>query len=71
MRIALFSQAAIDRTRGYSLKLCQERFRLDIRRNFFIEGVAKRWNGLSREVVESLSLRVSKKQLDVACSAMV
>lgn len=34
MRIGLFSQAARNRTRGDSLKLCQKRFRLDIMKNF-------------------------------------
>jgi len=40
-------------------------------KNFFTEGVVGHWNRLPREVVESPSLEVFKKHIDMALQNMV
>ena len=47
------------------LKLCQERYRLNMRKNF-PERAVLQWHRLPREVVESPSLEVFQSRVDVA-----
>lgn len=50
---------------GDGLKLYQELIKLDIRKYFFSERMVRCWNGLSREMIDSLSLEVFQKHLGV------
>jgi len=69
--IGLFSQGTSDGTRGNGLKLRQGRFRLEMRKNFFTEGVVRRGHRLPRAVGECPSLEGFRKRLDVALWDMV
>ena len=61
---ALFTRAPPGVTRNHAHKLTESRFKLDIRKNFFMVRVAKIWNGFAREVVLSHTLGVFKRRLD-------
>ena len=67
----LITRVDSDRTRGNGFKLRQERFRLDIRRNFFTQRVVTHWNRLSKEVVDAPSLEASKARLDAALGSLL
>jgi len=69
--IGLFSQVTSGRMKGSGLKLCQGRFRLDIRKNVFPARVVRHWTRLPRAVGESPSLEGFKKRADVALGDMI
>ena len=64
-----FSQAT-NRTRGDGHELCQRRFRVDIKKNFFSQRVVRRWNGCPGRWW-SRHLAVFKRCLDEELQDMV
>jgi len=69
--VGVFSQVTSNRTRGNGLNLCEGRFRLDIRKNFFTEKAVKNWNRHPKEVVGSPFLEVFKRHVEVALRDLV
>ena len=59
------------RTKGNGFKLREERFRLDIKKLFFIQRMVTYWNRLRREVVAVPSLEAFKTRLNVALGSLV
>ena len=65
----LLSRACCDRTNGFELK--EGRFRLHIRKKFFMLRVVKHWHRLPREVVDTPSLETFTARLDSALSNLI
>ena len=64
----LFIKACTDRTRGNGFKLEEGRFRVDIRKKFFIVMVVTHW---SREAVDAPSLEALMARLGGTLSNLV
>jgi len=60
-----------DRTKGNGFKLKEGRFRLDVRKKFFMVRVMKHRHGCLREVVDAPSLETFKARLDGALSYLI
>ncbi|KAJ7403492.1 hypothetical protein WISP_150650 [Willisornis vidua] len=67
----LFPVVSSDRTQGNGLKLCQKRFRLDIRKRLFPQRVVGLWNRLPRGVITAPSQTEFKKCLSNALRHMM
>ncbi|PKU40792.1 hypothetical protein llap_8903 [Limosa lapponica baueri] len=66
-----FIRECSDRMRGNGFNLKEDKFRLDIMKQFFIVRVVRHWNKLPREAVDAPSLEVFKARLDGALSNLV
>lgn len=65
----LFSLVLSERTSGRGHKLKHTKFHLNMTKDCFPLRVTEHWNGLPREVVESLSLEILKTCLDTILCA--
>ncbi|KFV12185.1 hypothetical protein N339_01657, partial [Pterocles gutturalis] len=70
-REGLFTRACSNRMRGNGFQLKEGRFRLGIRKKFFIVRVVRHWNRFPREVDDVPSLEVFKARLDDVLSSLV
>ena len=56
---------------GYFVTGRRPNLMLGVTKNFFSGGVVRQWHRLPREVLESLSLEIFKKRVDVAMRTML
>jgi len=67
----LLARAFSGRTRGNNFTLKEGRFKVDIRKKFFIMKVVKHWNRLPTEDMNAPSLEVFQARLDEDLSSLV
>ena len=65
---AVFFQMAVPRPGANSKKIYRQRPRLDVRKNFYSQRVAPRWNILDNNVIEVKKTGTFKKNYDKMCS---
>jgi len=70
-RDKLFIRACCNRARGNGFKVKEGRFRLDIRKKFFMMGVVIHKHRLPREMVDVPSLETFKVRLDGALRKLI
>ena len=61
---SLFPREGALKTRGHRFKVRGERFKRDLRGNFFTQRVVHIWNELPEKVVEAGSIATFRKHLD-------
>ena len=64
-------KACCGRTRSHGSKPAEGRFRLDVRKKFFMLRVVRPWPRLPREVVKAPALETLQARLDGALSSLV
>ena len=60
----MFPLVGKTRTRGHNLRLKEQSFKTEMRRNFFSQRVVNLWNSLPQKAVEARSLSAFKTEID-------
>ena len=67
----LFTQPDSDKAKGNGFKVKECRFKLDVRKKFFIQRMARHSNRFPRKVVDAPSLIVFKARLDEILGSLI
>jgi len=68
---SMFTLSNITLTRGHTVKITKNRYRLESRRHFFSERMIDRWNRLPQHIIDSVSLNAFKSGLERLRSASI